>query len=65
MNLRTERYKRMNEKKIFSKKLAIYLRNKGCKIIGTEANTYKPEFDVWIFKDNEHLQECLAQYMSQ
>lgn len=50
-------------KKIFSRKLAIYLREHGCKIIGTEVNRHKPNFDVYIFEDNETLQSTLAVYM--
>ena len=50
-------------KKIFSRKLAIYLREHGCKIIGTEVNRHKPNFDVYIFEDNETLQSTLEDYM--
>lgn len=32
----------MKTKKIFSKQLAYKLRLKGCNLIGTEPNTYKP-----------------------
>ena len=52
-------------KKIFSKQLAIYLRKKGCRIIDKEPNTYKPEFDVFIFEDNDKLQSALAAYMAE
>ena len=51
-------------KKIFSRKLAIYLREKGCKIITTEVNRHKPNLDVYIFEDNEKLQSALAKYMT-
>lgn len=50
-------------KKVFSRKLAIYLRKKGCRIIGTEVNRHKPEFDVYIFEDNDKLKDALAEYM--
>lgn len=50
-------------KKIFSRKLAIYLREHGCKIIDTEVNRHKPNLDVYIFEDNEMLQSALADYM--
>lgn len=53
------------EKKIFSRKLAVYLREKGCRIIRTEVNIYKPNFDVYIFEDDEKLQEALADYMAE
>ena len=52
-------------KKIFFRKLAIYLREHGCKIIGTEVNRHKPELDVYIFEDNEKLQAALASYMTE
>lgn len=51
-------------KKIFSRKLAIYLREHGCKIIGTEVNKHKPNLDVYIFEDGEKLQSALADYMA-
>lgn len=51
-------------KKIFSRKLAIYLRERGCKIINTEVNKHKPNLDVYIFEDNEKLQSALTDYMS-
>lgn len=52
-------------KKIFSRKLAIYLREKGCKIITTEINRYKPNLDVYIFEDGEKLQSALSDYMAE
>lgn len=52
-------------KKIFFRKLAIYLREHGCKIIGTEVNRHKPELDVYIFENNEKLQAALASYMTE
>lgn len=51
-------------KKIFSRKLAIYLREHGCKIIGTEVNKHKPNLDVYLFEDGEKLQTELANYMA-
>ena len=51
-------------KKIFSRKLAIYLREHGCKIIGTEVNKHKPNLDVYIFEDGAKLQSTLADYMA-
>lgn len=50
-------------KKIFSRKLAIYLREHGCKIINTEVNKHKPNLDVYIFEDSEKLQAALSNYM--
>ena len=51
-------------KTIFSRKMAVYLRNHGCKIIRTEANRYKPEFDAWVFEDGEKLQTEITNYMN-
>lgn len=53
----------MITKKIFSRKLAIYLREHNCKIVGTEINKYKPHLDVYIFEDGEKLQTALSNYM--
>lgn len=53
----------MKTKKIFSKKLALELRRHGCRIIGTEPNTYRPEFDVYIFKDDEKFEKALSEIM--
>lgn len=52
-------------KKIFSRKLAIYLREHGCKIIGTEVNKHKPNLDVYIFEDGDLLQSALEKYMAE
>lgn len=50
-----------NEKKIFNRKLAVELRKRGCEIIRTEPNFYKPEFDVYIFKNSEQLKSALTE----
>lgn len=52
-------------KKIFSRKMAVFLRRHGCKIVGTEINPYKPEFDVWVFEDGKKLQAEIANYMNE
>lgn len=52
-------------KKIYSRKMAVYLRRKGCKIVGTEINPYKPEFDIWVFEDGVKLQSEIANYMNE
>jgi hypothetical protein len=51
-------------KKIFSRKLAIYLREHGCKIISIEVNKHKPNLDVYIFEDGDKLQAALTEYMA-
>lgn len=53
----------MKTKKIFSKKLALELRRRGFRIIATEPNNYRPEFDVYIFKDDEDLEKALTEIM--
>ena len=53
-----------NIKKIFSLKLAVFLREHGCKIVGTEVNHNHPEFDVWLFEDDEELQTAFEKYLS-
>ena len=49
-------------KKVFSRRLAVFLREHGCKIVGTEVNFKRPEFDVWLFDDNERLREAFELY---
>ena len=48
-----------NIQKVFSKKLALELRKRGFDIIGTEPNNYKPEFNVYIFKNSDKLQQAI------
>lgn len=52
----------MEIKKIFSKQFAIYLRQKGFRIIGTEVNTYRPEWDVYLFEESEELNAAMLEY---
>ena len=54
----------MEEKKIFSKKMALFLRQHGCRVIKTEPNLYRPQFDVYIFLDTPELEAAIAEYMS-
>lgn len=49
-------------KKVFSRRLAVFLREHGCKIVGTEVNFKRPEFDVWLFEDDERLREAFELY---
>ena len=48
-----------NTKIIYSKRVALELRNKGFKIIKTVPNKYKPQFDAYIFESTQELQEAL------
>lgn len=54
----------MNTKKIFSKRLAIYLRQQGFKIEKTEPNFHKPEWDVYTFKSNDELDKAISDYIN-
>lgn len=48
-----------NIQKIFTKKLALELRKRGFKIIGTEPNFKYPQFDVYLFEDTEKLRMAI------
>lgn len=45
--------------RIFSKQLAIKLREVGFKIVRTEVNRYKPEFDVYLFEDSTSFRSAM------
>lgn len=49
-------------KKIFTRKLAVYLRERGFKIISTEVNFKHPEYDVWLFENTPELTEAILMY---
>lgn len=55
----------MNEKielkKIYTRKLAYELRMLGNKIVRVEANPTKPQFDVYVFKNDERFQSSYPQ----
>lgn len=42
-------------KKVFSSKVANQLCHMGFKIIGTEPNMIKPQYDVFLFEETEEL----------
>lgn len=44
-------------KKVFTKKIAIELINKGFNCIGTEHNNNYPWLNVYLFKDNDSLRK--------
>ena len=50
---------KMNTKTIYTRKLAYELRKMGFKILHTDPNPYKPEFDMYIFKDTPEFQEAM------
>lgn len=49
-------------KKIFTRKLAVYLRERGFKIVDTEVNFRHPQFDVYVFEDTPELTEAILEY---
>ena len=53
----------MRTKKIYTRKVAYELRKMGLKILKTEPNEFKPEFNVYIFEDTPELQAALGEYM--
>lgn len=52
-----------NEKKIFKRTIALELRNRGFKIIRTEPNRCKPQFDVYLFEDTPWLRKALDEVL--
>ena len=49
-------------KEIYSMKMATYLRKLGFKIESVEVNPYKPEFNMWLFKDTPELRVAMYNY---
>ena len=47
--------------KIFTKRVAIELRKKNFKIIGTEPNYKKPQLDVYLFEFSDELIKALSE----
>lgn len=54
----------MMTKKIFTRKLAIYLREKGFRILKTEVNFKYPQYDVFVFEDTPELLDAILEYNS-
>ena len=48
-------------KRIYTKSVAFELRKKGFKIIRTEPNENKPEFDVYVFQGGKALDDALTE----
>lgn len=53
----------MEIKKIYTKKMAVYLRERGFKILGTEVNPNKPEFDVYLFENTPDFETAMLEYV--
>ena len=54
----------MKTKKIFKRTIALALREKGFKIITTEPNKCRPQYDVYIFEDTSEFQSALRDVLS-
>ena len=50
----------VKEKVIYTKKLALELRQQGCKFLRTGINENFPQYNTFIFEDSAKLQEILA-----
>lgn len=48
-------------KRIYTKSVALELRKRGFKIIRTEPNENKPEFDVYIFQGGSAFNDALTE----
>lgn len=44
---------------IYTRWLAVALREQGYKILRTEVNKFHPQFDVYVFEDSQELQEAM------
>lgn len=54
--------KQMEIKKIYTRRMAVYLRERGFKILGTEVNPNKPEFDVYLFENTPAFEAAMLEY---
>ena len=52
----------MNTKTIYTKNMALFLRNKGFKILKTVPDDNMPNFYNWIFEDTQELHEAMSEY---
>lgn len=50
-----------NTFKIYTRKLALALRNKGFQIVCVEPNWDKPTFDVYCFENTAELQQAVKE----
>lgn len=48
-----------NTFKVFTKKLAIKLREQGFTIVETVVNSRKPQFDIYCFEDTPELRQAV------
>lgn len=52
----------MNTKTIYTKNMALFLRNKGFKILKTVPDDNMPNFYNWVFEDTQELHEAMSEY---
>lgn len=50
----------MNIYRIYTRWLALALRKKGFRIVGTDINENFPQYDVFLFEDSSSLQEAIS-----
>ena len=50
-----------NTFKVFTRRLAIKLREQGFKIVRTEVNSKKPQFDIYCFDDTPALRAAVEE----
>lgn len=50
-----------NTFKVFTRKLAVKLRERGFKIVETQINQKKPQFDIYCFEDTADLRQAVAE----
>lgn len=53
------------ERRIYTKKMAMYLIRRGFKVIDIIADVNKPWFYNWIFEDSKELQIAMAEFSGQ
>lgn len=54
--------RKTNKQIIYSKKLALELRKRGFKLIGTGINENFPQFITYIFEDSPELQRAITSF---
>lgn len=55
----------MKEKIIYSKRIATELRKRGCKFLRLGVNENFPQYNTYIFEDNEKLEAALQELSRQ
>ena len=52
------------EKVIYTRWLAVELRKRGCQILREEINENHPQFNCWIFREDEHFTNAFEEIMN-